>query len=217
MHARETIGVPRLGVQFQDLGRQAHAARLGMWAFLGSEVLLFAGLFALYAGYRVMYPADFAAAVGHNNAVIGTTNTLVLITSSFTVVLALTALRAARPKLAAGLLFASIAGGLVFLLLKGIEYREHFREGIFPGAGLVDTELQSHGARCFYTIYYLTTGLHAVHVTVGLVFLAAAAIGCLMGRFTAARSMPVELFALYWHLVDVIWIFLWPLLYLLHR
>ena len=208
---------PSLREQFEDLDKQAHAARLGMWAFLGSELLLFAGLFTLYAAYRIMYPVDFALAVEHDNALIGTTNTAVLITSSLTVALSLSAVRAGRGRRAAALLVFSILCGLLFLFLKGVEYRQHFHEGIFPGAAYRFAELPTAGAGMFFSLYYLMTGLHAIHVIVGLSLLAWLAVGAWTGAFSAARSIHVELGALYWHLIDVVWIFLWPMLYLMHR
>jgi cytochrome c oxidase subunit 3 len=208
---------PFLHEHFEDLDKQAHAVRLGMWAFLGSELLLFSGLIALYAGYRAMYPVDFALAVAHNNVAIGTINTLVLITSSLTVATALHALHLGRARLAAWLLLFSIGCGLLFLTLKGVEYRQHFREGIFPGANYRFAELPSHGANLFFTLYYDLTFLHALHVTVGLGLLSWIAIGCWRGVFSSANSTPPELSGLYWHLIDVVWIFLWPMLYLLHR
>jgi cytochrome c oxidase subunit 3 len=208
---------PRLHEQFEDLDKQAHAARFGMWAFLGSELLLFAGLFALYAGYRTMYPAEFAAGVGHCNAVIGTSNTVILITSSFTVAMALDAVRAGKARTAAALLLFSIGGGLLFLLLKGVEYGQHFHEGIYPGVGYHDPDLASRGANVFFTLYYLMTGLHAIHVSVGIVILFWLAWGAWRRIYSPANHVHVEVGALYWHLIDIIWIFLWPILYLMHR
>jgi cytochrome c oxidase subunit III len=208
---------PLLRDQFEDLDKQAHAARLGMWAFLGSELLLFAALFTLYAAYRVLYPVDFALAVEHNNVLIGTTNTVVLITSSLTVALGLHSVRQGRGRLAAALFAVSILAGLVFLLLKGIEYAQHFHEGIFPGTAYRFAELPTVGAGLFFTLYFLMTGLHALHVIAGMGLLTWVSAGSFSGAFSPARSIHVELCALYWHLVDVVWIFLWPLLYLMHR
>ena len=208
---------PRLAEQFEDLGKQTHAARLGMWIFLGSELLLFAGLFALYAGYRAMYPDDFARATEHNSVTIGTINTVILITSSLTVALSVHAIRLSRPRRAASLILASMLFGILFLVLKGVEYTSHFREGIFPGAGYRFTELPSSGAHLFFTLYFLMTGLHALHVVGGLILLGWVALGCVQGEYSGAYSTPVEFGGLYWHLIDIIWIFLWPLLYLIHR
>lgn len=208
---------PHLYEQFEDLDKQAHAGRLGMWAFLASELLLFAGLLTLYAAYRVMYPVDFALAVSHDDVAIGTANTLVLITSSFTVALSLHAVRRGRDRRAGALLVFSIACGLLFLFLKGLEYRHHFHEGIYPGAAYRFASLPGGGARAFFTLYFLMTGLHALHVIAGLTILAWLAAGALRGAYSPARFIHVELGALYWHLVDVVWIFLWPMLYLMHR
>jgi cytochrome c oxidase subunit 3 len=208
---------PRLYEQFEDLDKQAHAARLGMWAFLATEILLFAGLFTLYACYRVMYPVDFALAVEHDNVAIGTSNTLILITSSFTVAMALHAVRGDRPRRAALLLVFSIACGLLFLVLKGVEYGQHFREGIYPGHAYRFAELPTGGGQTFFTLYYLMTGLHAIHVIVGLVILLWLALGAWARVYSPARYVHVELGALYWHLIDLVWIFLWPMFYLMHR
>jgi cytochrome c oxidase subunit III len=208
---------PLLFEQFEDLDKQAHAARLGMWAFLSSELLLFAGLFALYAAYRAMYPADFAAAVGHDNVAVGTANTAVLITSSFTVALSLLAVRRGQARRATGLLLFSIACGVVFLVLKGIEYGQHFREGIYPGPAFHATSLGGPGANLFFTLYFILTGLHGLHVIAGMLFLSWLAWGAWHRIYSPANYVHVECGALYWHLVDVVWIFLWPMLYLMHR
>jgi cytochrome c oxidase subunit III len=207
---------PLLHEQFEDLEKQAHASRLGMWIFLSSELLLFAGLFALYTGYRVMYPTDFALAVAHDNVAIGSANTAILITSSFTVALSLPAARAGRGRVAAALLAFSIACGLAFLVLKGVEYGQHFHQGIYPGTAYDDPAMRSYGAHMFFTLYYLMTGLHAIHVMVGMGLLAWIAAGAWRGVYAAGNTVRVELVALYWHLIDVVWIFLWPMLYLMH-
>jgi cytochrome c oxidase subunit 3 len=208
---------PLLREHFQDLEKQAHAARLGMWSFLASETLLFAGLFTLYAAYRTMYPADFALAVEHNSRLIGTTNTVILITSSFTVAASLHAVRRGRPRRAGGLLLASIALGLLFLVLKGVEYAQHFREGIYPAAHYHYAELQGFGPRMFYTLYFYLTGLHALHVVVGLIILGWLCARAFGRAYSPESHVHLELGALYWHLIDVVWIFLWPMLYLMDR
>jgi cytochrome c oxidase subunit 3 len=206
-----------LAEQFEDLDRQKDAARLGMWAFLGSEALLFTGLFALYAAYRAIYPVEFAMAVAHDNLTLGTINTFILLTSSFTVALAVHEVRRDRARLSAFLLFVSVALGLVFLALKLTEYAGHIRDGIVPGSRYHYAELPQAGARMFFTIYYLSTGLHALHVTAGMAVLSWLMFGALRGRYSSVSHTPVELGALYWHLVDIIWIFLWPCLYLMHE
>lgn len=198
---------------FEDLEVQSHAARLGMWAFLGSEMLLFAGLFALYASYRSLYRPEFHAAAQHMSVLFGTINTFVLLTSSLTVALAVWAVRAGRSRLPSVLLVATLLLAAAFLVLKGAEYAQHFAEGIYPGFRYYAfAELPQPGVKIFFTLYYFMTGLHALHVIAGMGVLT----WCLMARrrFTAERHIGLELGAMYWHLVDLIWIFLWPLLYL---
>jgi cytochrome c oxidase subunit 3 len=203
--------------QFEDLAKQKDAARLGMWAFLGSEALLFCGLFALYAAYRALYPNEFSAAIAHNDAKLGTLNTFILLTSSFTVALSVHEVRIERPRFAMWLLLFSVLLGLVFLGVKFTEYSAHFRLGIFPGAAYHFAELPGYGPQTFFTLYYFSTALHALHVTAGMGVLAWLALSTSRGKYTPLYHTPLELGALYWHLVDIIWIFLWPCLYLMHE
>jgi cytochrome c oxidase subunit 3 len=203
-----------LGEQFDSMEQQDHALRLGMWTFLASELLLFAGFFALYAAYRTMYRADFAAAIHHNSLFYGTVNTFVLLTSSFTVALTIWAVRHGRPRLCAAFLGVTILQGLTFLVLKGIEYAKHIHEGALFGRFYHFNELPTHGANRFFTLYWAITGLHALHVTAGIGVLAWMTRSALKRRYTAEQHTWLEMGTLYWHLVDVIWIFLWPLLYL---
>jgi cytochrome c oxidase subunit 3 len=204
----------RVEVQFEDREKQAHAARFGMWVFLGSELLLFAGLFGLYAGYRAQYPAAFADGVHHNSLAIGTVNTVVLIGSSFTVAWSIHALRRDQRRVALGMLAATMALGAVFLVLKSVEYAGHFEEGVYPGRYYAAAEPTGRGAQVFFTIYYLMTGLHALHMVGGLTVMAWLTSRVARYRTTAKQHIELELGALYWHLVDGIWIFLWPLFYL---
>ncbi len=207
---------PKLVEQFEDLDKQTHAAHLAMWVFLASEVLLFTVLFALYAGYRAMYSAVFMEGIRHNSVLIGTTNTLILITSSATVALAVHAVRASKPKVAALFFLLSVLLGFAFLGLKGYEYALHIHEGIVPGVAYHYEEMKMPGAALFFTLYYLLTGLHALHVIAGICILSVLGILCQLERYNSTKRTPVELSGLYWHLVDIIWIFLWPMLYLMH-
>jgi cytochrome c oxidase subunit III len=188
-----------------------------MWIFLASELLLFAGLFALYGAYRALYPRDFAAAIAHNSVAIGTSMTVILITSSFTVASAVGAVRASRPRVAGALLFLSVAMGIGFLVLKGVEYTHHFREGIFPAGAYHFAELPTFGAQMAFTLYFAMTALHGLHVAVGTGLLTWVGVASWRGRTWSYDETEVELAGLYWHLVDIIWIFLWPLLYLVRR
>jgi cytochrome c oxidase subunit 3 len=200
---------------FDTLEQQAHAAHLGMWVFLASELLLFAGLFALYFAYRAMYPAGFAAGVAHNTRVLGAVNTGVLLTSSLAAASAVHALRRGGVRRALGWLVVTVALGGGFLAIKLTEYAQHFREGIEPGGrGRFFAAHAEAGLREFWTLYYVTTGLHAIHVTIGLGVLAWLATRVLRGTVTPRVDYPLALGAMYWHLVDVIWIFVWPFFYL---
>jgi cytochrome c oxidase subunit 3 len=200
---------------FESMEQQAHAARLGMWVFLASEMLLFAGLFALFVTYRVHFPEGFAEGVRHNTKVLGSLNTGVLLTSSTLVAFAVHAVREGRFARAKGLVRLTIALGAVFLVIKGTEYLHHFHEGIFPaGHGRFFVEHTAPGLPVFWSLYYFMTGLHAVHVTAGMILLSTTLRGMRLGKITADAPQRMELAAIYWHLVDLIWIFLWPLLYL---
>jgi cytochrome c oxidase subunit 3 len=201
--------------QFASMAQQAHAARLGMWVFLASEMLLFAGLFALFLTYRVEYPASFAEGVAHGKKTLGSINTGVLLASSYLVAQAVHAVRAERPRVAARLVLATMALGGVFLAIKLAEYAAHFHDGIYPGGrGAFFAEHDEPGLPLFWTLYYLMTGLHAVHVTVGMGLLGSTLFGMSNDKITAAAPQRMEVAAIYWHLVDVVWIFLWPLFYL---
>jgi cytochrome c oxidase subunit 3 len=205
-------------VQYDSLERQHATARLGMWVFLGSEALLFAGLLALYAAYRFAYPAEFEAASAHANLVIGTVNTYVLITSSLTMALAIHATRRGRRRRTVALLAATIALGLTFDALKAVEYAEHFADGIAPGGYFTSGAfgpVAPPGVVLYVTLYYLLTGLHALHVTGGVCVLVWLALRARRGDFTPRSHIALELGGLYWHLVDLVWIFLWPILYLI--
>jgi cytochrome c oxidase subunit 3 len=211
---------PRLGVQFEDLPRQQHAARLGTWIFLSSELLLFAGLFTLYFAYRAHYPGAFAAGVHHNAQLLGTLNTCILLLGSLGAALAVHELRRDRRRPAVALLAATVAAAIVFLVVKGHEYDLHFAEGIFPGgAGDFFREHREPGLPVFFTLYFAMTGLHAIHVAIGAALLGWMAVWTARERVGAAGAHRVELCALYWHFVDVVWVFLWPMFYLLgaHR
>lgn len=188
------------------------AAHLGMWVFIATEVLLFAGLFVAYGVYRSVYPEAFREAQHHQNVLIGTVNTYVLVTSSILVALAVHAGREGRGRVCGVLLWGAVVLGLVFLGLKGVEYWEHVKEGALPGRWYAFEALAVPGASLFYSLYWLTTGLHGVHVTVGVGVLGTLAVRS--GRFTAEWHTPLELGGMYWHLVDVVWLFVYPLMYL---
>jgi cytochrome c oxidase subunit 3 len=184
--------------------------------FLGSETLLFAGLFGLYSAYRSVFPVEFRAGVSHNNTLIGTANTAVLIISSFFVAWAIHAMRADRRRACLRALVVAIVLGATFLVLKTIEYAQHLHEGLAPGIYYSSTSLPAYGTVLFFTLYYVMTGLHALHVIAGMCILTWLAVRVARRRTRADHRTELELGGLYWHLVDVVWIFLWPLLYLTH-
>ena len=192
--------------------RDDEGARLGMWLFLLSELLLFGGLFVAYAAYRYGNRAAFHHAGHELSATLGVANTVVLLTSSLTVVLAVNALRAGREREAPRWVALTILLALAFLCVKAVEWSTKYRHGLFPGLpglGALPT-----GERLFFGLYFAATGLHALHVIVGACVLAVA--GTLVARGRVRRDAPVllENAGLYWHLVDVIWIFILPLFYL---
>lgn len=188
-------------------------ARLGMWLFLFSELLLFGGLFLLYAVYLARYPAEFAAGGQQLDTLLGTGNTLLLITSSLTVALALSALQQGRRRLCQILVCATVVAALLFLTIKGVEWQAKFGHGLFPGGS--EMEALPAGQQIFFSLYFVTTGLHSLHVLVGAALLLWTLGLTGRGRVTAQNSVMLENAALYWHLVDLVWIFIFPLYYLL--
>ena len=200
-----------------------------MWAFLATEVMFFGGLFCAYLIYRRWYFGDFAAASASLNWKLGATNTVVLICSSLTVVLAVWAAQTSRR----GLLLISLAVtmllGVAFLGIKGIEYKDKFEEHHVPGASFSFENVPIPGhpgeyanprhAQIYFALYFVMTGLHAIHMIVGLGIFLWLLVEAYKGRFTPEYHTPVEIGGLYWHFVDIIWIYLFPLLYLidLHR
>jgi cytochrome c oxidase subunit 3 len=205
---------PRLGEQYDSFATQEESLEFGMWIFLGSELLLFAALFALYAAYRAMFLADFKQAIHHNTLAFGTVNMYVLLTSSLLAALSVSAVRADRPRTAALLLVGTALLGLAFLGIKVAEYAEHVRDGALPGPYYRFAELPTYGANRFFTLYWVMTGVHALHVTAGVAVVAWMAARAWRGFYRAGLHAKLVMGTLYWHLVDVIWIFLWPLLYL---
>ena len=207
---------PHLAHHFDTIEKQDHAVRLGMWLFLATEVLLFAGLFLGYTVYRHFYHHTFHEASRTLDLSLGATNTVVLITSSLSVALGYYFIKQGKQGWCAAMLTFTILCAFAFLAIKGIEYRHKFQEGALPGKWFHFEELNGlPAANMFYTIYFLTTGLHAFHVIVGMSVLIWLLVRVLKGHFSPDYYVPVELGGLYWHLVDLVWIFLFPLLYLI--
>lgn len=204
----------RVAHHFQDFEQQRHAARFGMWLFLGTEVLLFGGLFVAYAIYRVAYGDAFHEASCLLDLKLGTTNTVVLITSSFAVAAAVHYAHLDQKWPTVISLLLTIGMGLAFLGIKSVEYAHKFQEGALPGKYYHFEKVQEPGASMFFTVYFFLTGLHGIHVLIGLSVLSWLTWRAIRGDFKGGYDLPVELGGLYWHLVDIVWIFLFPLLYL---
>ena len=237
---------------FDDAAQQRGAAELGMWVFLATEVLFFGGLLVAYAIYHRTYPHAFAAGSAHLDLWAGAINTAVLLTSSLTMALAVHAVATDRSRRAVALLVATMALGVVFLGIKGYEYRHKFVDHLVPGPTFVGrtataaatqleadadddnnaveerSEVTTHAGgaagprseggamELFFSLYFALTGLHAVHMIIGIGVVAVMTVLTARGRFAGGYDTPVEVTGLYWHFVDIVWIFLYPLLYLLH-
>jgi len=192
--------------------KDREGAKLGMWLFLFTEILLFGGLFLLYSAYRAKYPLDFHTGGQHLNTFIGVANTVILLTSSLTVAIAITAIQKGNRKLTMLCLSATIGFAALFLVNKYVEWSEEIRRGIYPnGPALLKLP---DGEKIFYGLYYSMTGLHGLHVLAGIVVLSVMLKFVHSNRITSSDFTKLENAGLYWHLVDVIWIFLLPLLYL---
>jgi cytochrome c oxidase subunit III len=208
---------PALKHHFDDMEQQRHAATLGMWVFLATEVLFFGGLFAAYMVYRVWYPGTFGDASRTLDITLGTVNTMVLITSSLTMALAVHAAEEGERRSIMLFLVLTMILGVVFLGIKGVEYYQKFAEHHVPGLGFHFEGQAPERAQLFFSLYFAMTGLHALHMVIGLGVLTVILSMAWRGRFSRAWHTPVEITGLYWHFVDIIWIFLFPLLYLVDR
>jgi cytochrome c oxidase subunit 3 len=206
-----------LAHQFDDLDQQRETATLGMWVFLATEVLFFSGMFATYLVYRNWYPGAFAA--GSRELIIwaGTTNTVVLITSSLTMALAVRAAQTGNRRQLLLLLVATMTLGVAFLGIKGFEYYTEAIEHHVPGSSFVFDPPYAQQAQLFFSLYFLMTGLHAVHMIIGLGIMSVMLWLSWRNTITTDYYNPIEIAGLYWHFVDIVWIFLFPLLYLIGR
>jgi cytochrome c oxidase subunit 3 len=204
--------------QFDTEAQQKDASTLGMWVFLITEVMFFGGLFLAYTVYRSWYPAAFGAASRTLNVTIGALNTAVLLCSSFTMVLAVRAGQLGRRKWIIVFLALTLALGLVFLGVKAFEWNQKFQEHHVPGPTFHLEGTQAQGPpQLFFSLYFIMTGLHALHMVVGVGLLTMLMFQAWRGKFSAAYYTPVDMIGLYWHFVDIVWIYLFPLLYLIDR
>lgn len=210
-------GSSTLAHQFDDLGQQREASTLGMWAFLVTEIMFFGGLFLGYSVYRFNYPEAFAEGSHHLDIMLGSINTAVLIGSSLTMALAVRGAQLGRRNTAVGSLLLTVLLGCVFLGIKAVEYGHKFKEQLVPGTsfGYSSTQVDPGQLELFFSFYFAMTGLHAFHMIIGVAILLILVWRTWKGCFTPTYYAPVEMTGLYWHFVDIVWIFLFPLLYLI--
>ncbi len=202
---------------FVDMAAQKEASALGMWIFLVTEVLFFGGMFTAYVIYRAQYTRAFEGASNLLDLKLGAFNTVVLILSSLTMALAVWAGQKGRRNLIIAYLSATILLGGVFLGVKAIEYTQKFTHHEVPGPHFIVPEGLPRQSEMFFSLYFCMTGLHALHMVIGIGLLLWLILRARRGEFTPEYNTPVDMVGLYWHFVDIVWIYLFPLLYLLGR
>jgi cytochrome c oxidase subunit 3 len=215
----EHIANAHVAHQFEDAEQQFEASTLGMWAFLITEVMFFGGLFIGYIVYRAAYPEAFVEGSLLLDYKLGAINTAVLIGSSLTMVLAVRAAQMGQRRGLVIFLLSTIVLGSVFLGNKVVEYSHKFHDHLVPGLNFGPDKPLAHPqqAELFFSFYFGMTGLHALHMIIGIVILAVFTVWAWRGRFTKDYFTPIDIIGLYWHFVDIVWIFLFPLLYLISR
>lgn len=228
-----------LAHHFEDRSQQDEAHSLGLWVFLATEVMFFGGLFLAFTVYHVLFPEAFGVASGELSVSWGVINTVILLFSSFTMAMAVHSAQTGQQKKLVRFLAITIICALGFMVIKGIEWNEKFQHGYIPGPAfqfdlanlhgdqkftpeqiqtflMRDPHLERH-AQMFFVIYFCLTGLHGIHVTIGIGLIIWILLRARRREFTPQWNTPVEMVGLYWHLVDVIWIYVFPLIYLIHR
>ncbi len=199
--------------QFASVAHRDEVAELGMWVFIATEVLLFGGLLLSYLVYRHAYPEAFAAGSRHTDIVIGAANTAILLTSSFLVACAVDAFSANTRKICIALLAGAVILGLLFIGLKGLEYSSEYREHLVPGVNFAFDGRLSNGVELFFIFYFVATLLHGLHMLIGIGLLTTLAM-LIRKSADSKRRAALRSAGLYWHFVDVVWIFLFALIYL---
>jgi cytochrome c oxidase subunit 3 len=211
---------PNLQHHFHSMEQQLEASTLGMWVFLVTEIMFFGGMFMVYIVYRTWYPEAWIAGSNHLDVALGAVNTAVLIVSSLTMALAVRAAQVGSYRGQIVNLVLTMVFGSIFLIVKYFEYAEKFEHHLVPGpsfnsTGYIAAADDPLHQQLFFSIYFMLTGIHALHMVVGLGIMAVILAMALRRRFSPAYYTPVEVSGLYWHFVDIVWIFLFPLLYLL--
>lgn len=214
-HSHEHGHVPFLQHHFSEMNQQAEASKIGMWLFLVTEILLFGGLFVGYGIMHMRHPEAFREAHHHLDRVMGALNTIVLLISSFTMVMAVWAASMSKKKLLIWMLVLTLICAGIFLVVKYFEYSHKFHDGLLPGKFYTHQGDTVPGQFLFFSFYFMMTGLHGLHVLLGMVAIGWVLVRAIKGHFSSAYYGPVDLVGLYWHLVDMIWIYVFPLMYLL--
>jgi cytochrome c oxidase subunit 3 len=195
------------------VGVDYEGKKIGMWMFLFTELLFFGGMFLLYSVFRYRFPLDFHAAAAHENVWLGSVNTFILLTSSFAIALAISAMRKGRSRLSASLQLATIGMGIAFLCIKSVEWATKIQLGLYPNSPVL---LQKGpGEVLFFGLYYVMTGIHGLHVLIGICVIAFMVVLTRRKKITRQNPIKLENTGLYWHFVDIVWIYLFPLFYLI--
>lgn len=215
MSDAQSAAHPGLAHHFDTVEQQRESSSLGMWVFLAQEVMFFGGLFLTYLVYRSAYPIAFAEASHHLSVPLGGTNTVILITSSLTMALAVFASETGKQKMLIAFLLLTLILGMGFLGIKTVEYHDKYVHHLIPGLGFTYHGPHGQQAQIFFSLYFVMTGMHALHMVIGMGLLIWLMALARKGKFSPEYHSPVELFGLYWHFVDIVWIFLFPLLYLI--
>ena len=203
--------------QFDDIEQQRESAALGMWIFLATEVLFFGGMFLGYAVYRGMYSSAFGQASRHLDVWLGAINTAALLCSSLTMALGVRAAQLGGRRTVVLFLLATIALASLFLGIKTVEYYHKYEEHLIPGRNFEFAAPHANHAQLFFSFYFAMTGMHALHMIIGIGIMLVLIFLTLRNRFSAEYHSPIEMTGLYWHFVDIVWVFLFPLLYLVDR
>jgi cytochrome c oxidase subunit 3 len=203
--------------QFDDYEQQQEASTLGMWIFLATEILFFGGMFLGYTVYRAAYPTAYGEASRHLDLTFGAVNTAVLLCSSLTMAMSVHEAQMGHRKSVVVFLLITALLGAAFLGIKFYEYYQKYEEHLIPGASFAWNGADPGHASMFFMFYFVMTGMHALHMVIGLGLMSVLTVLTLRGRFNAIYYAPIELGGLYWHFVDIVWVFLFPLLYLVDR
>ncbi|HEX3971352.1 MAG TPA: cytochrome c oxidase subunit 3 [Stellaceae bacterium] len=208
---------PRPEAQFATLEQQTETAQLGMWVFLATEVLFFGALIFSYYVYRISYPDQFVLAGHDTKLLLGSINTAILVTSSLTMVAAIELVKGNEPSRAATLLLVTALLGLAFVGVKGYEYFEDYRDHTVPVLSFILKPGERPAAELFWMFYFVATGIHVLHLSIGIVAVLIYALHTRRGRYSAAYYSPLEVLGLYWSFVDTVWLFLFAAIYPIGR